>query len=76
MVQTPFVPHPQTISRRAARCPRAARVVALVFACLFASTAAAQTNLRAWNRDGQTWLVWEDDQTFVDNQHDADPALP
>ncbi|MCC6158556.1 MAG: hypothetical protein IT350_10940 [Deltaproteobacteria bacterium] len=25
---------------------------------LFATDAFAQTDLRAWNRDGQTWLVW------------------
>ena len=33
---------------------------------LLAPTATAQTNLRAWAADGQTWLVWEDDAGLTD----------
>ncbi|MCA8952274.1 MAG: hypothetical protein KDE27_22375 [Planctomycetes bacterium] len=31
---------------------------------LLASAARAQTGLNGWNRDGQTWLVWNDNLTF------------
>lgn len=33
---------------------------------LAAPLADAQQDLRAWHADGQTFLVWEDDQTFAD----------
>ncbi|MBM3975487.1 MAG: hypothetical protein FJ299_00680 [Planctomycetes bacterium] len=32
---------------------------------LLAGSSAAQQNLSGWNRDGQTWLVWDDNLTFT-----------
>ena len=34
---------------------------------LLGPSLSAQTGLRGWHADGQTWLVWNDDQTFVGN---------
>ena len=36
-----------------------------VLTFVLAVAANAQTNLRGWHSDGQTWLVWTDNQTFT-----------
>ncbi|MCZ7586571.1 MAG: hypothetical protein M5R36_26340 [Deltaproteobacteria bacterium] len=32
----------------------------MLLCLLWSATAGAQTNVRAWHADGQTWIVWED----------------
>ncbi len=48
--------------------PLRAPLAALALGLAAAAPAAAQTNLRAWNADGQVWLVWQDDRTFTSNE--------
>jgi acetyl esterase/lipase len=48
---------------------RAIAVVPLLGLALASGSAAAQTNLRGWHEQGQTWLVWTDDRAF--NGHET-----
>ena len=47
-------------------------VLRILSTCFFilalTGSAWAQTNLRAWNRDGQTWLIWDDDHALSGTQ--------
>ncbi len=39
-------------------------LLAAALVALLATSTAAQTNLTGWHRDGQTWLIWDDNQVF------------